>query len=134
MPKVRNVVFFIVVVISVSLTSCLKSDIEFEYFKVRVDGLNVPSSISHEDTLNIQLYGTIGSDGCHSFSHFEAERDTFELKLAVWGKRDIKVGACPCIMVPLDTVYSVFPLYPGSFYIEIQQPDGSTLNDTVNIE
>jgi len=134
MPKVRSVVFFIVVLISISLASCLKSDIEFEYFKVRVDSLSVPSSISHKDTLNIQLYGTIGSDGCHSFSHFEAERDTFELKLTVWWKRYVKAGACPTIMIYLDTVYSIFPLYPGSFYIEIQQPDDSTLNDTVNIE
>jgi len=134
MPKVRSVVFFIVVLISISLASCLKSDIEFEYFKVRVDSLSVPSSISHEDTLNIQLYGTIGSDGCHSFSHFEAERDTFELKLTVWGKRYVKAGSCPTIMIYLDTVYSIFPLYPGSFYIKIQQPDDSTLNDTVNIE
>jgi hypothetical protein len=104
-----------------------------------VDSLYAPSSISHNDTLNIYLNGFIGPDSCYSFSHFEAERDSFGLNLTVWGKS----YNCPAIypmnvfvhvVVSLDTIYSVYPLYPGLFYIEINQYDGSVLKDTVIVE
>ena len=38
------------------------------------------------------------------------------------------------MVVYLDKIYSVYPLYPGLFFIEIKQPDGSSLKDTVIVE
>lgn len=121
----------IAVVLSVFFSSCsLFTESDYRLFRVEVDSLNVPSSISQNDTLPIWLYGIVGTNGCYSFSHFEAERETYKLMLSVWG-RWTKATACPDVMVYLHEKYSVFPLPPGFFYIEIQQPDGSTLMDTV---
>jgi hypothetical protein len=132
--KAIGVTFLIVVLIFGLLFSCSQpSGNDFEFFKVKVDSLDIPASIPKDDTLFIGLYGMIGTNGCYEFSHFEAQKDTFELKLTVWGKYDLKAIVCPTVVVYLDTVYSVFPLYPGLFYIEIEQPDGLALKDSVTI-
>ena len=134
MRKVINLTFFTTIILLTLFASinCQKS--RYEYFIVHVDSLYASSPISYNDTLKIHLYGFIGSDGCYSFSHFEAERDSFRLNLAVWGKHDVKAVICPLGAVPLDTIYQVYPLYPGLFNIEIEQPDGSVLKDTVTVE
>jgi len=134
MRKVNKLVYLIVILLLTLFTSsdCYKS--RYEYFIVRVDSLYAQSPISYNDTLNIYLYGFIGSDGCYSFSHFEDERDSFRLNLTVWGKYDVKALICPQMVVYLDKIYSVYPLYPGLFFIEIKQPDGSSLKDTVIVE
>lgn len=103
------------------LTCSQPTGSDFRSFRVRIDSLKIPESLSHEDTLHIQLYGTIGLNSHYSFSHFEADRDSFKLELGIWGKQ-YTGGLNPYpIAVYLDTIYSVYPLYPGLFQIEIQQ-------------
>lgn len=134
MRKNKFILFFMSLITFILLTSCERCEPRYEYFIVQVDSLYVPSLVSHNNTLYVYLYGFIGPDGCYSFSHFEAQRDSFELELTAWGKHDVKAIVCPLMVVYLDTIYQVYPLYPGLFFIEINQHDGSVLKDTVTVE
>jgi hypothetical protein len=123
---------FIALLFSFIIINCQKA--RYEYFITEIFSFHTPSSISHNDTLEIELSCYLGPNSCYTFSHFEAERDSFELNLTVWGKHDIRAGVCLDIVMSIETVYRVFPLYPGLFYIEINQYNGSVLKDTVIVE
>ena len=118
-----------------ALSSCSKTtEPMVSYFVVQVDSISVPDSISRSDTLQIKLYGAIGSNGNYSFDRYEATRDSFNLHLTVWGKYvDNDVAAM--VMVLLDGAeYPVYPVYPNKFKIFIRQPDSSVLSDSVVIQ
>jgi len=53
-------------------------------FIVKVDSMTHPSFAVTADTITIRLFGTIGPDGCHLFSHFEERRQPLGLDLTVW--------------------------------------------------
>jgi len=112
-------------------------DEDFVYFQVQVDSLKAPDDFWIGDTLHLQLYGVIGSDGCKSFSHFEDSLEigdlSYTLDLTVWGKGDKKAFACPAIMVMLYHQYSLFPQSPGMLAINVHQPDDTILRDYVRI-
>jgi hypothetical protein len=102
-------------------------------FRVRVDSVQVPSSVCLNDTIAIRLFGTIGGDGCYSFSHFEASRQAHILSLTVWGKLT-PASVCPAVMVYLDGKEFRFVANDGGTqYINIHQPDGSKLVDSVRV-
>lgn len=104
-------------------------------FLIKVDSLSIPSEVAASDTLIIQPYGTVGPNGCHSFSWFRAFRTSSSLDLQIIGKVvEGKNIGCTDAIVTLDTTYSVLPPLKGSFEINIQQPDGSVLTRTVEVE
>jgi hypothetical protein len=101
-------------------------------FVVEVDSIEVPSSVQSTDTLDLRLFGTIGPNGCHQFDHYEASRTSSSLVLKVIGQR--KEGGCTDMIVTLDREYRVSPPLDGSvFVINIKQPDGSLLRDSVEV-
>lgn len=107
---------------------------EYIYYLVNVDSIKHPQSVSLNDTITFKLYGTVGSDGCHSFSHFESLTGPFEVDLKVWGKVSSLGSACPAVMVYLEgKEYKVAAKERGIYSIKIHQPDGSVLKDSVII-
>jgi len=100
-------------------------------YKVHVDSIQVASQINLGDTLVVRFFGTIASDGCSSFSHFEALIGTQGIDLTVWAKRQ-EAAACPSVMVYLDgREFKWVVNSPGPLPITIHQPDGSTFQRTV---
>jgi hypothetical protein len=59
--------YYIIVKALIIFISCDIYKTRYEYFIVMVDSLYVPSIISHNDKLKIELYGLIGTNGCYSF-------------------------------------------------------------------
>ncbi len=47
---------------------------DYTYFKIMVDSLSHPDTISVNDTLKIKFYGFVGPDGCHKISRFEEQK------------------------------------------------------------
>ncbi len=103
---------------------------EFDYFIVKVDSIKHQQSVLVGDTIVIHLFGTIGTDGCHSFHRFEDYVQPNQLDLTVWGKR-ARRSVCPDVMVYLNEKYKVVATQRGWYYIRIHQPDGSILRDSV---
>ncbi len=136
MRKILIVIFLLMITSSLLLSSCfLSNDDGNVLYKIKVDSLDIPITISQDDTLDIWLYGVVGGSSCYSFSHFVTYTKPSELKLTVWGKYPKKDVPCLCVMVYLEEKHSVYPpLNQGTFYIIIDQPDGSTLVDSVIVQ
>lgn len=127
--KIHNLsIIFLFIIL---LYSC-DDTIEIEYYKVKIDTLTVQDTIQVTDTLKISLKGLIGKDGCYSFHRYESYKYNNMLDLTIWGKHE-KLTACTLALVYLDDIYRVFPVSQGNFYININQPDGSVLKDSVNV-
>lgn len=121
----------IVLLFVIILYSC-DDTVEIEYFKVKIDSLTVQDTIQVTDTLKIRLLGVIGNNGCYSFHKYETNLYNNTMNLTIWGKLE-KHDICTFEMVGLDDIFRVFPISQGKFYININQPDGSLLRDSVYI-
>lgn len=120
------------VLVGIFIYSCSTgTDPEYSYFKVKVDSIQVPQDPVVGETINFKLFGTVGGDGCHSFAYFKEDVSDNDSQLVVWGKRKNET-ACPAVMVYLrGKQYPVIAKITGYFKIEISQPDGTTLKDSV---
>lgn len=105
-----------------------------EYFKINIDSVQSLNSISLGDTLQLRLYGFVGSNGCYSFSKFESSQTNSNLDLTVWGKYT-PADVCATVIIEMrGTKYPVVPVSKGTFEIVIHQPDGTTLKDTIIVQ
>ncbi len=126
------VAFFLAVIL---FFSCQKSvDNPMTEFVVRVDSVVHATFAASNDTIPLRFFGTIGPDGCHSFSHFAVERSTLQLDITVWGQRSNAL-ACPLVMVYLDgRHYDFVPGQMGWFKFNVHQPDGSIIRDSILVK
>ena len=103
-------------------------------FVILIDSIAHVPSLIVGDTIAIKLFGTIGNDGCHLFSHFEDSRQALRLDLTVWGQRSPS-GVCPDVMVYLNgREYKLATTQTGWFSINIHQPDGTVLRDSILVQ
>ncbi len=103
-------------------------------FIVKVDSISHQSFGATGDTIAIHLFGTIGTDGCYSFCRFEDIKQPLQLDLTVWGQRS-QDEVCTVVMVYLDgKQYNVVLTHQGWYYINIHQPDGSILKDSLIVK
>lgn len=125
----------IVVITAVLLLSCSTEPSREPFlFIVQVDSIAHAPSVSLNDTIAIKLYGTVGTDGCFSFSYFDDTLQPLRLDLTVVGERSAST-VCPTVMVYLDgKEYRCVAQQKGWFSINIRQPDESRLRDSVLVE
>lgn len=127
----------VIFLISISIGGCSQSEgpsIDPVMFQIKIDSLAHPATIVLGDTADIRFFGTVGPDGCHSFSHFLVIRQPTAVNFVVWGKRSL-ANACPAVMVYLDgNTYRYVPSQRGILQIAVHQPDGSTLKDSLLVE
>ena len=102
-------------------------------FKVKVDSFSVSSMAKVGDTVKVRLFGIIGGDGCHSFSHFDEGVFESRIDLTVWGRRT-PATICPTEMVYLNgKEYRFVASKTGTVVFTIRQPDGSRLEQAIEI-
>ncbi|MEX1274906.1 MAG: hypothetical protein WEE20_03180 [Bacteroidota bacterium] len=103
-------------------------------FQIKVDSLSHAPTVTLGDTADIKFFGVVGTDGCHSFSHFLVIRQPAAVNFVVWGKRSL-ADACPAVMVYLEgNTYRYVPSQRGMLLIAVHQPDGSLLKDSLVVE
>src|SRR3990172_2069264 len=106
-----------VLLISASLGSCSPTEgpsTDPVMFQVKVDSIAHVPSIVLGDTADIRFFGTVGTDGCHSFSHFLVIRQPTSVDFAVWGKRTM-ASFCGDVMVYLNgNTYRYIPSQRGT--------------------
>lgn len=116
--------------------SCVKFDEKEEqetYFLVEVDSISLADTITTSDTLFISFYGTIGTNGCYSFSHFYPQTDEDTINVEVWGK--LAPGEnCTSVMVYLEgEQLNIINFDEGTYFVHVYQPDGSLLTDSLAV-
>ena len=86
------------------------------------------------DGLTAQLWGTIGASTCYSFARYQTVRDSFQVRVKIFG---YYTASTSCTSTPVRLNGAVYlvppPFYIGLFTIIVQQPDGSTIRDTTTI-
>lgn len=122
---------FLLFVFSCSTTSNEK----YVEFIVKVDSLHHPNNVAIYDTITLELFGTIGGDGCFRFSHFYYNETALELNLTVIGIRPNFETVCPAVMVYLNGLkFETIAEQKGAYQINIHQPNGDILTDSIVVQ
>ena len=107
---------------------------EYVLYKIKIEKITVPDTVSIQDTLKIKLDGTVGPDGCHSFKGFEIEKVGGEINITAWGSRPNFSTICPTVMVYLNGKNcNVLIPNTGHYKINIMQPDNTIYSKWVYI-
>jgi len=115
-------------------SACEKtSEIQFEPYLIKIDSVQVKNPIESQSA-ELLFYATVGNNGCYEFSHFEVTKGTTDVKIKVWGNKQINAEVCTQVMVylnasPLLVEFST----SGNWQIQIVQPDNSLLELTLEI-
>ena len=126
----QKVFYFIILIIGTILFSCSNNDDNL--FVIKVDSLKAPVSVTVNDTITLNLFGTIGTNGCYSFSHLEDKIEPLAVDLTAWGNAPTNDDIlCPDVMIYLNEEYKIATTQKGTFIIRIHQPNNSVLMDSV---
>lgn len=119
--------------LSFSLINCKKKDTETQ-FVIKVDSIQLADTVEVGTALRIEFFGTIGPNGCYSFSHDETDFVQTTVSIKLWGKNS-GANDCPDVEVTLDGMYmDVNFNSSGTYTIQIIQPDNSKLTELVVVE
>jgi hypothetical protein len=135
MRNIQNRIFpgVLLLLLSLSLFNCKKKDTETQ-FVIKVDSIRVADTVAVGTSLRIEFFGTIGPNGCYSFSHDETDFVQTTVLIKLWGKNSGS-GDCPDVIVKLDGMYmDVNFNSAGTYTIQIVQPDNSKLTKDVVVE
>ncbi len=127
--QIRIFNVLLLLLLSLSLFNCNK-DTETQ-FVIQVDSIRVADTVVVDANLRIDFFGTIGPNGCYSFSHDETDFVQTTISIKLWGKNSGE-SDCPDVVVKLDGLYmDVNFNSSGTYTIQIVQPDNTKLLKTV---
>ncbi len=114
--------------------SCKESKGDTDKFLIKVDSIQVPPEGTMNIPFTVAFFGTIGTNGCYSFSNLVMNHSGHEIEIEAWGIYENSDGVCPDMMVYL-TGYTVNLTidFPGEYKIKVRQPDGSFIEKTITI-
>jgi hypothetical protein len=116
------------------IDSCHSGPYEINSFLIKVDSINVPSSIHSNTPFDIKFFGTIGTNGCYDFLDFYQTENDNEIAIEAWGTLNYQAKVCPTNMVYLDgRTKSVTITNPGIYYIRIKNPRSNDIHRQVTV-
>lgn len=107
-----------------------------EQVAAEVDSLDVPARISPSDTLTVRMHGTVGSNSCYSFDHFDVERSTQQLRVTPVVQHVVEEGAaCLTVVIPVNEAYTAAPPFEeGTLTVVVPQPDQPAVTVTTEVQ
>ncbi len=117
------------------LLSCHGGPYKVESFLIKVDSIHVPIALISNTPFDIDFFGTIGTDGCHSFVGFNHTLNNQEIMIEAMGSYDYQADLCPTVMVYLNghKLNMTVPI-PGIYIIKIKQPDNTSLLKEITVK
>jgi hypothetical protein len=124
--------FFLSGLFLIFLFSCNhKSD--FISILIKVDSIQVPNQLTVNVPFEIKFFGTIGGDGCYSFSNFNVQIDNNNILIEAWGKIERAI-ICPTVIVYLTGHNQTYTIQnTGTYNLKIKQPDNSYLEKQITV-
>jgi hypothetical protein len=135
--KVEHIMIFkmsglIVIIACLFIASCEDNSGPYTtYFHMRVDSISMPEEVMQTDTLEIMFYATLPSC-CYNFHRFEAQGYDHQLNIKMIGKLRHNIPCCTA-MKYIEEVYRLDGLLTGYFYVNVEQPDKTSIIDSVLI-
>jgi len=124
-----TVKFLFAIGMGTCFVNCSKEPIYAESL-IKVDSLTIsyPETLLYSGLFEINLYGTISSNGCSSFSHFNISRQNQDVIIEAWKNVQVNAIVCPTVMVYLSQrILCDRDTLPENFTIKVKQPDGTYL-------
>jgi len=128
-----TVKFLFVIGMATCFVNCSKEPTYAESL-IKVDSLTVsyPETLLYSGLFEINVYGTISSNGCSSFSHFNITRQNQDVIIEAWKKVQVDAIVCPTVMVYLNhKILCNRDSLPDNFTIKVKQPVGTYLEKTI---
>jgi hypothetical protein len=134
MKTIAGFVGFIFLFLSCTHLNSYDYDPDYFLFHIKVDSIQVPKTITSGTPFDITFFGTIGTNGCYSFSHFNQTLTGNEIIIEAWGKVEAKAFVCPTVMVYLDGHKATVTIQtPGSYILKIKQPGNKYLERHITL-
>jgi hypothetical protein len=124
------------IVVQSGLQSCVLGGTREESFVIQIDSVEAPAIVQPNTAFDVRFWGTVGSNGCYAFHHFETQRTTDRLDVTAMGTHTVGDDiACTMAIVELrGKPLSVSKLEADSLRIVVHQPNGSTIMKVVRRE
>ena len=104
----------------------------YTFFYMEIDSLSAPAEVMQTDTLRVTFYSKpMGC--CYNFYRYEPLYGKFRentLRIRMIGRETHNL-LCACLPRAIEMEYEVTSMLTGYYYIEVVQPDGSILRDSV---
>jgi len=102
-------------------------------FIISVDSISVPETVLAEDSIPVRVFGWVGPDGCHRFSHFEVKKTPNRARITVRGLES-NSGDCTAAPVSSDRVNVIRPPLSDPFTVVVNQPKNEDLEQLVRVQ
>ncbi len=107
------------------------SNVHYTEFVMQIDSIFHPDTIRIGGTLPIRFYGTIGPDGCYSFSRFNGTLDGRNINITAYSKVSDEEVCTQQIQYLDGVTLSVNQLDTGRYIIQVHQASPPNIIDTV---
>ena len=126
----------IILACSLLFISCsTEPENDYEKFKIKIDKITIPDTISTNDTLSIKFDGFIGPNGCYRFKNFEVINRPNQIHFTVWGEKPNYESICTDALVFLnEKEYKLKLTTSGTYNFFIHQPDKTILIDSIYVK
>ncbi len=135
--KLFPVAIIVMVLFTFSFWGCNPNNTDipsYTTFVIRIDSIQYPSSIFMERNLTIKFYGTIGTDGCYTFSNFSPTFKDKKINVTVYGRHINKTTCNQSIPYLNGATLDVAKLDTGMYIIHVIQPSPPDIYDTVYVK
>lgn len=133
--RIKYIIACFGILCMISLYGCDKElilDDSFDYYMVEVANIAFQETIFAGQEFNVIFFGTIGNNGCHSFSHFTLKQNDQDIEIEVWGKILKDADICTQNIVSLDnTIKKLTIENVGEYLLKIKQANGSYLEHQI---
>ena len=135
METIQKLIICLSSFLLLSILSSCEDGPDYNVFLIQVHEVQVPENIKINEPFEIELHGTIGTNGCYQFSKFETETQGNNIIISAWGKINKNSKICPEVMVYLDDEKLSYTIKEkGTYTIKVKQADGSLLDKQISVD
>ena len=130
------IVIFLSIFLSGLFISCKwEEETSYEYFRIKVDSIQLAEDPIAGTPFEIRFFGTIGSNGCYQFDEFSEKQTSNEIIIEAIGKYNKRANVCASVMVFLDGKKLNLRIEePGRYHLKIKQPDGNYIERKILVK
>jgi hypothetical protein len=116
------------------LRSCLNDPYIKEDYLIKVDSIHIPDPVTLNIPFDVEFFGTVGYNGCHSFKTFSQTVNNNDITIYAWGTYENTNGICPAVMVYLEgEKLNMTVKVAGTYNLIIGEPDNSTFMRQITV-
>jgi len=136
MKKIGISLSLITVIILIMFSaSCTKEPAPLQDYLIQVDSIHVADTVPAGVSFDIEFFGIVGFDECHSFKVFNQTYKGNDITIQAWGTFDNAAEVCADALVTLDGRKLTMQLnIPGNYKLLIAEPAGYSIYKKIIVQ